>query len=171
MIAGLLKLSGFALPWWARWAAIAALAAAWGGWCALKMHQHDEAKFEAFKAEVQVAGDRRNFETQQTIKAHQAQKEISDAEANTAARERDAALLRVRALQRDAAGRGVVPAAPAGAASDRRICFADREELDRGFRASFARLSERVIGIAQEGQRGIDVAGVCARWAQRVQPP
>lgn len=171
MIGALLKLGGFALPWWGRWAAIAALAAAWGGWCALKMHEHDEAKFEAFKAEVQAAGDRQNFRTQQTIRAHQALKEISDAEANAAAAQRDAALLRVRALQSAAAGRRIVPAAAAGAAGGARICYADRDELDRGIRERIDRLSARVVGIAEKGQRGVDVAQICARWAQRVQDP
>jgi hypothetical protein len=167
MIAALLKLGGFALPWWGRWVAIAALAATWGGWCALKMHQHDEAKFEAFKAEVQAAGDKQNFETQQTIKAHQALKEISDAEANTAAAQRDAALLRVRELVRAGRDRSFLPAPAPGAERGDRLCFA-AGELDRGLRAAVERLQERTVANAAEGQRGVDAAVICRDWAKAI---
>ena len=153
------------IPSWAwRWIAIAVVAAAAGWTCYLKGEEKVQAQFDDYKAQVKAAGDRQNELTRQTIAAHQQLQEIADAHAQTAAADRDAALARVRALESARANSRIVPPAPAGAAGGDRICFA-REELDRGLRAAFARLSEQSLANASEGQRAADVAAVCRDWA------
>ena len=155
------------IPSWVwRWIAIAAVASAAGWACYLKGEEKVQGAFDEYKVAVKAAGDRQNELTRQTIAAHKQLQESSDAQAQAAATARDAALARVRALQSAAARSRIVPAAPAGAAGGDRICFA-REELDRGIRAAFARLSQRSLANAEEGQRGVDVATVCRDWAAK----
>jgi len=154
------------IPAWAwRWIAIAAVAAAAGGWCWLLGAHHVQREFDDYKEQVKLAGDKQAFLTAETIKAHQALKEISDAEAQTAAAERDAAVMRVRQLVQAGRNRGFLPAPAAGAGGSNRICFA-RGELDRNLGEAVGRISNRVIALAQEGQRGVDTAVVCREWAK-----
>lgn len=164
----MLNFLGLAIPWWGRWLAIAGVLVAAAGWGAVKMHEHDEEKLEAFKLEIARAGDKQNRETAERVLRWKNLKEISDAQAQTAAAARDAALDRERVRQLADSSRRIVPAATAGAGGGDRLCLS-RDELDRRLRASFARLSERLIGIAEQGQRGIDVAAVCSSWARGLQ--
>jgi len=48
-------LLGLVLPWWAKWAALAILAAAIAGVSAVKMHQHDQLVFNDYKAKQALA--------------------------------------------------------------------------------------------------------------------
>lgn len=153
------------IPAWAwRWIAIAAVAAAAGGWCFIEGVRHEEKIFDDYKEQVKLAGDKQNFLTQETIKAHKALQEISDAEAKTRSAERDAALLRVRILVQAGRDSRIVPAPAAGAAGSNRICFA-AEQLDRGLREALGRVQDRTLALAQAGQRGVDTAVVCRDWA------
>src|SRR5258708_14487586 len=104
------------IPAWAwRWIAILAVAAAAGGACYIAGVRHEEKLFDDYKEQVKLAADKQNFLTQETIKAHQALKEISDAEAKTAAAERATALERVRQLVQAGRDSRIVPAAGPGA--------------------------------------------------------
>lgn len=157
------------VPAWAwRWLSILLILVGAFAAGAAKMHAHDQAKFDEFEAAVKAAGDKQNALTQETVKAHKTLQELSDAEAKTAAAERDAATLRVRQLVQAGRDSRIVPNSAPSSPSNSRICYADREQLDRGLRESFARLSERVIGIAQEGQRSADVAALCRDWAKKL---
>ena len=170
LLALLLRGAGITVPWWGRWLAIGALVAAWSGWIALKVHAHDERELDAYKAEVKAAGDRQNAMTQQIILAHRHLKEIADAEARTAAVERDAAALRLRDIQRAIAGVSLLPAPAPNTTGGNNICFA-ADELDRGLRNALAGVANRLGPIAQEGQRGVDTAVVCRDWARGLGAP
>jgi hypothetical protein len=154
------------IPSWAwRWIAIVVLAAATGWAFYLKGEERVQVDFDEYKAQVRAAGNKQNELTRQSIAAHKQLKEIADGKARTAAAARDAALARVRSLE-SGADRRLVPTAPPRAAGGDRICFA-REELDRGLRDAFARLSQRALANAEEGQRGVDVAALCRDWAAK----
>lgn len=158
----------FIPPWAWRWLAVAGIGASLYGVGWLNGRHHEERLFDDYKEQVKLAADKQAFLTQQTIKAHQALKEISDAESKTLAAERDAATLRVRQLVQAGRDRSLLPPLASGTASNSRICYADRDQLDRGIREGFNRLSERIIKLAQQGQRGADVATVCRDWSTRL---
>jgi hypothetical protein len=163
----MLSLLGFAIPWWGRWLAIAGVLVAAAGWGAAKMRAHDEREFDAYREEVKLAGDRQNELTRQITAAQAQLKEISDAEWKTkhdaAVGALAAAQLRLDQARRD---RRLVPAAPAGAAGNQRICFADREQLDREIDRALTDAAKEDLGDAAEGQRGIIVAAGCNGWAR-----
>jgi hypothetical protein len=154
------------IPAWAwRWIAILLVLIGAFAAGAAKMHAHDQAKFDEFEAAVKEAGDKQNALTDQTIAAHKSLKEISDAEAKTLAAERDVATVKLRDIQSAIAGVSLLPPSAVSAAGSNRICFA-ADILDRGLRETVARASERIIAIAQDGQRGIDIAVTCREWAK-----
>lgn len=161
---------GLIPSWLWRWLALIAVAAAFGWTCYLKGEAHVQEQFDAFEAQVKAAGDRQNELTQQTIKVHKLLQENADAQAQTATASRDAAMLRVRALESAAASSRILPAPAPGTASGNRICFA-ADQLDRGIRVSLAAAQERFAAIAQSGQRGVDTAVVCSAWAKSLAKP
>lgn len=153
------------IPAWAwRWLSILLVLVGAFAAGAAKMHEHDQAKFDEFEAAVKAAGDKQNALTEQTIAAHKTLKEISDAEAKTAAVERDLATVKLRDIQSAVAGVSLLPPSAAGAPGSNRICFA-ADVLDRGLREAVARASDRLVAIAQSGQLGVDTAVVCRAWA------
>lgn len=52
----MINLLAMALPWWAKWAALAALLAATNGWTWYQTHQAGAARLDAYRAEVAQAG-------------------------------------------------------------------------------------------------------------------
>ena len=52
----MINLLSMALPWWAKWAALAALLAATNGWTWYQTHQAGAARLNAYRAEVALAG-------------------------------------------------------------------------------------------------------------------
>ena len=52
----MINLLAMALPWWAKWAALAALLAATNGWTWYQTHQDGAARLDAYRAEVAQAG-------------------------------------------------------------------------------------------------------------------
>lgn len=153
------------IPAWAwRWIAILAVGAALAFTGYVKGREVVQVKFDEYQAQVKAAGDRQNELTQQIIAIHKQRAENAQSQAANLATARDGALARVRALESARASSRIVPPAPAGATGNNRVCFS-REELDRGLRAAFARLSERSLANASEGQRAADVAQVCHDWA------
>jgi len=52
----MINLLSMALPWWAKWAALAALLAATNGWTWYQTHQAGAARLDAYRAEVALAG-------------------------------------------------------------------------------------------------------------------
>lgn len=166
----MIGLLGLVLPgsaWLWKWGAIAAVSAAFGGWCWLQGAHHVEREFDKFRLEVQAVGDRQNRETAARVAAWQTLKETTDAQAQDRAA-RDAVLLaasRKQLLDFSARVR-LVPSAAAGAGDDKRICFADRDELDREIGAALLEFAAEDLGDAAEGQRGIAVASACQAWAQ-----
>jgi len=52
----MINLLTMALPWWAKWAALAALVAATNGWTWHKTHEAGAARLDAYRAEVAQAG-------------------------------------------------------------------------------------------------------------------
>jgi hypothetical protein len=155
------------VPWYYRWGAVALLFVAAAGFGAAKMHEHDQEKFDAFEAKVKAAGDRQNELTQQIIAIHKQEAEDAQAKAVKATRDRDAAVATSNKLLDAAASGRIVSAPRSGSGSDKRICFTDRDELDRGISERFARLSSRVIGAIQKAGGGVDVALLCHDWAPK----
>lgn len=52
----MINLLAMALPWWVKWAALAALLAATNGWTWYQTHQAGAARLDAYRAEVAQAG-------------------------------------------------------------------------------------------------------------------
>lgn len=52
----MINLLAMALPWWVKWAALAALLAATNGWTWYQTHQAGAARLDAYRAEVALAG-------------------------------------------------------------------------------------------------------------------
>ena len=52
----MINLLAMALPWWAKWAALAALLAATNGWTWYQTHHAGAARLDAYRAEVAQAG-------------------------------------------------------------------------------------------------------------------
>ena len=52
----MINLLAMALPWWAKWAALAALLAATNGWTWYQTHHAGAARLDAYRAEVALAG-------------------------------------------------------------------------------------------------------------------
>ena len=154
------------IPAWAwRWLAILGVGAALYGMGWLQGRHHEELIFDDYKEQVKLAADKQNFLTAETIKAHKSLQELSDAEAKTAAAERDAATLRLRQLVQAGRDRSLLSAIPPSAAGNNRVCFAT-DQLDRGLRQAVGAASDRLIAIAEAGQRGVDTAVTCQQWAK-----
>ena len=157
---------GFIPAWAWRWLAIALVfAGAWGaGWFQGRLAgERDLTQYQArVEAEARVAAKR----TAEVISQHKAAKEIADAQFEELHAKSNALLNAARLqLAKTRADSRIVPAKPGGTTGDKRICFSDRDELDRGIRELFIELSKGIIGIAEKGQRGVDVAVTCHNWA------
>ena len=156
------------IPAWAwRWIAILAVGAALAFTWYVKGREAVQIKFDEYQAQVKAAGDRQNELTRQTIAAHKQLQESSDAQAQTAAASRDAALARVRALESARASIRIVPSAPTSAQGNLRICYPDRDELDRQVRGAMDEAAAEDHADSATGQTGVDVATVCRDWAAK----
>lgn len=145
------------LPWWVRWAVLAALCAAvWiGGYITASHHQKAraeaiQAKFDAFKAQTEAAGRQAAGVAKAKEAAAQQLKGNADAE-----NLRTSADLRARLerLRHASATSVILPAAPAGARRPDLACY-DRTELERALRG----FMEEARGLIDEGsQAAVDL--------------
>ena len=169
------KLFGFALPSWGIYAALAAAFAGAMGWSWLQGKEYAEAMTQGAKLESAVIAAVQQSRTDAQILAWKRLKEATDekAKAQDALRavQLAAADKRVRdAISKAGASSRIVPAAPSGSVGDKRICFPDRDALDReisaGIAGAFGRYAPKRIASAQEGQHAIDVATLCRDWTK-----
>ena len=128
-----------------------------------------EKQYLSYKATVEAVGRQQEENTKLIAAQHRQVKEDLDAKYKAVV-DRDAARIAALRVQLNAErSQRIVPAAPSSSSADQRVCYS-RDELDRGLRESLARLSERIIGIAEEGERAVVVASQCREWVGKVSP-
>jgi hypothetical protein len=157
------------IPSWAwRWIGIAAVA----GSAALAFYwkgvEHEEAAFDAYKAQVKALGDRQNDLSRQR---EQAWKQLSEATEHEAQLRNDrlVADLRSARLRGNAlASRRIVPAPSGSTGGGDRVCYA-AEQLDRGLREALGGLQRRITELAEQGQRDRDLAAECVSYVRGLQ--
>jgi hypothetical protein len=157
------------LPSWAwRWLGIAAVA----GSAALAFYwkgvEHEEVKFDDYRAQVKAAGDKQAELARQKEQAWKQLAEATEREAQLRT-DRLAADLRAARLRGDAlASRRLVPEPPGAAGGGGRICYA-AEQLDRGLRQDLGGLQRRITDLAEQGQRDRDLAAECVAYVRGLQ--
>lgn len=155
---------GLILPWWTRWAVLAAALVAAGTFGAVKMHQHDQhaydalaADFATFKAQVVAAGEAQEKRTA-AISAHdELLKEEADHDHEAALTKLRADVASLRARRPDL---GILPPATAGAGRADVACF-DRGALESALRALVA----DVRGFVDEGSEAVVDLNSAKLWA------
>jgi len=176
----LAKLAGFAIPSWGMYAMLAGAFVAWGGYTAYLMHEYDEGRYAAAATDRAVLAAVQKSQTDAQILAWKRLYEATNDKAKKLEeiRKLDIALAdkRVRdALSKAGAGRRIVPPAASSSASDKRICFPDRDALDReisaGIAGAFGRYAPKRIASAEEGQHAADVAVLCRDWTKAISQP
>lgn len=160
---------GFIPAWAWRWLAILGVGAALYGAGWLNGRHHEERIFDDYKEQVKLAADKQAFLTAQTIKAHQALKEISDAEAKTRTAERDLALSRVRQLVQAGRDRSLLSAGALSTGGRGELCY-PAGELDRQIREALGEAASDDLNDSATGQAAVDTASVCKKWAQGLSP-
>jgi hypothetical protein len=157
------------LPWWWRWAALVLVIVASAGFGAIKMHAHDQTRYEAlqgdfagYRAQVSAEGKIAQRRADAQAAAAKLAKEQTDAE-NKAARNLDRQ--RIASLRWDADHRGAysLPAAPADARRADLACF-DRAEFERAGGAALGRLR----AIADQGDAATLDLNSARAWALRL---
>ena len=121
--------------------------------------------FASYRGAQEAIAKIQEDQTKRIAAQHRKDAEDAQAQSQTLAADRDAAIAKLRVVQSTIAGRSIVPAPAPGAPVSDRVCYS-RAVLDRELRATVARAAERLVGIAQEGQRGWDLAVVCRDWAK-----
>lgn len=157
---------GLILPWWTRWAVLAAALIAAAAFGAVKMHQHDQKAYDelagqyaTFKAEVAAAGQAQEKRAA-AIAAHDGLlKEEANEENRTALAAMRADVKRLR-RERDSARSSILPAAPAGTGRPDLACF-DRGALESALRALVA----DVRGFVDEGAEAVVDLNSAKLWA------
>lgn len=154
------------VPWWGRIVAVAAVLVAAAAFGAVKMHEHDQARFDALQAQYSAFVDKVRATGLEAKKAAEAKeksdkerKEKSDAE-NTELRANNTAL--AKRLRDERARSRFVPAAAPGSTSPDRACFG-RSELERALQ----RLDEAVSGLVAEGDAARIDLNTAKGWAKR----
>lgn len=159
---------GLVVPWWLRWAALAAIcAAAWGhGYMTGVKHEMAraevvKAQFDGFVGQTREIGKAAQKAADAREKSDKILKEQSDVEndRNSAAAAADAHQLR------DARSRGsFVPLKPPSAGSPERACF-DRAELE----SAIQRLDDEVSGLFAKGDQAVIDLNTAIRWHAELQ--
>jgi len=131
----------------------------------------EKARFDSFNGATAALGRAQEKRSAEIAAWQKSSKEKADAESKRKDRARDRELADARKRLSDAGASGrLVPADPANPAGDQRLCLAT-EEFDRGLVTALARLQERALANAQEGQRAADVAALCRTWAEGLAHP
>ena len=162
-----MNLLGMIVPWWGRWAALLALVLAAAAFGAAKMHQHDQAKYDAREAAIKAAALKQNELTLKQTALFQTYKESADEEALHLREARDRAVFDANRLRLAASHTRLVPTAPSGAQGSGRICYSP-DQLDREISAALDDAAGEDLQDAALGQHGIDVATVARDHAQAV---
>lgn len=115
--------------------------------------------FSSFKATTKELGDKAATEAERQKKADKIAKETADAENAVTVAGLNRAVERLRG-ERNRAGGGVVPAAPAATSRPELAAF-DRAELDRTVR----NFEEGVEGLVIEGAKAVVDLDTARRWA------
>jgi len=169
------KLVGFALPSWSLYAILAAAFAGAMGWSWLEGKGYAEAMIQGAKLEATVIAAVQQTRTDAQIVTWKKLKEAVDekAKAQDALRASQLAAADKRvldALSKAGSRTRIVPAPASSSASDKRICFPDRDALDReisaGIAGAFGRYAPKRIASAEEGQHAVDVSVLCRDWTR-----
>ena len=155
-----------------RWGVICLLLAVVAGAAALKMHQHDQIKYDAladdfakFRSGVAALGEQAEKAAKTRELEDLATKKRADDENAKTKRDLAGVYDAYRSLRAQRAGGSLLPTAPAGAASADRACF-DRAALDRGLANADGLLQEGAIGILQRGDQAIVDLNTAKGWAR-----
>lgn len=156
------------LPWWTRWAALAALCAAVAIFTGVKVHAHDrialdalQGRFDAFRTQVAYAGKLAQIAADKEIAAGKLAKENADAE-NSRTHAADIATIASLRRERDSARRSAVPAAPAGSSRPDLACF-ERTALESALGGFIA----EIRGLADEGTAATVDLNTAKLWAKK----
>lgn len=131
---------------------------------AAKMHESDQAKYDALEAGVKAAGDKQNELTQKAIALHNQLRHSADEEADRLRAERDRAVFDANRLQHAAASRRLLPAPAAGTQGPARLCY-PADQLDQQIGAALDEAAGEDLGDSAVGQAGVDIAHVCHDYA------
>ena len=126
-----------------------------------------EKQYLSYKATQEAVAHQQEENTKLIAAQHKQVKDDLDAKYKAVVDRDNARLSALRVQLNAERSQRLVPAAPSGSPGDQRVCYS-RDELDRGLSESLARLSARVVGIAQEGQRAVVVASQCREWVGKV---
>lgn len=151
----------------AKWGVIVALALACMGFGAVKMHEHDQKKydtletqFETFKAKTAALGEAAIAAAKAQAAADKLKQEKTDVDREKVILKLTADIKRMRA-DADSARGSFVPAAPATTSRPDLACF-DRAALESALRG----FVEDARGLADEGTAATIDLDSAKRWAQ-----
>lgn len=161
----MMSLLGFVIPWWGRWAALAALFAAEAAYVGLKVHAHDQEQFDAYTAQVKAVGDAQNAIAREKEITWKKVVEATENEAKLRTDNLNAQLAAAGLRNAALAGRRLVPTAPGPAAGRSQLCYS-AGQLDRELREALRILYREVTGLAEEGQRARDLAAECVAYVK-----
>lgn len=145
---------------------VASLCAATAYWH--REYQSEHAAFEKFKLDVAVAGAKQN---QRAIDDSKAQLRVTERATYEGQRFEKMYSARVADLrdqlrkQASDPGVSILPRVPGPPATDPdRVCFS-RDAFNRRFEESFGRLQERLVTIAEKGDRAREYVRAVVSWA------
>jgi hypothetical protein len=151
----------------AKWGVIALLALGCMGFGALKMHQHDQKKYDAlelkhnlFVTQTKVVGEQAALKADAQRKQDKLDKEKADVENAKSVADLNARVVQLR-RERDSARSSIVPPAPPGSSRPELACF-DRAELER----ANGELLAAIRGGADKGSKDTVDLNTAKRWAQ-----
>jgi hypothetical protein len=155
-----------------RWGVICLFLAGVAGAAALKMHQHDQIRYDAladdfakFRSSVAALGEQAEKAARTRELEDLATKKRADDENAKTKRDLAGVYDAYRSLRAQRAGGSLLPTATTGSSSPERACF-DRAALDRGLADADAILQEGAIGILQRGDQAIVDLNTAKRWAR-----
>lgn len=162
----------FLTPFVMRLIALGAAFLAFGGFCAYRMHQHDQialnalqSEFDAFKGGVKALGDAAQKRADAENLANAKRKADADKE-NAAAHAVDARAIASLRLAADRARGRQLPAAPSGSSRPDLLCL-DRAEYQRADGEATERLRQGARGLADEGTAATVDLNTAKAWAKK----
>jgi len=125
--------------------------------------------YDSYRGAVTAVGQMQERITKDISQRHKQDKETLDAQwkVKTAALNKQLASSKLQLVQarRDLS---LVSAAASSAASDLRICYADRNKLGREISDALADAAEQDLADATRGEQAIIAASQCREWAGKI---